>query len=371
MIEVRPVSSRRELRRFIDLPYRLYAGNPLWVPPLRLTERARLNRRKNPFFEHADLQPFLAWDGGRVRGRIAAIHDRLHHETHRENLSLFGFFEADGPDVAAALLAAVERWARERGLEAVRGPLSPSLHDVAGLLIDGFDDPPFLMMPFNPPEYAGYIEGAGYSKAKDLYAWVFDVPREAPAWLERLAAYAARRHGLEVRPLDRSRFAEQIIAFHSIYSRAWQDNWGFVAPTEREFQHMARDLNQIADPRLAVSVLMRGEVVAFAVVLPDLNQVLPGTNGRLFPLGLYRFLTRTRRIDQIRLALLGVVPEARGKGAYAVMLGELYRRAIDIGTFRRCEASWVLEDNDEVNRACEQFGGKRYKTYRIYQKACL
>jgi len=369
VIEVRPVSGRRELGRFIDLPYRLYAGHPVWVPPLRLTERDRLNRRKNPFFEHAELQPFLAWDRGRVRGRIAAIDDRLHHATHRENLSLFGFFEADGPDTAAALLAAVEHWARERGREAVRGPLSPSLHDLAGLLVDGFDDPPFLMMPFNPPDYAGYIEGAGYAKVKDLWAWIFDVPRETPPSLERVATYAARRYGLELRPLDRSRFAEQIVAFHSIYSRAWEDNWGFVAPTEREFQHMARDLNQIADPRLAISVLMKGQVVAFAVALPDLNQVLPGTNGRLLPLGLYRFLTRGRRIDQIRLALLGVLPEARGKGVYPVLLGEMFRRAVSLG-FRRGEASWVLEDNGEVNRVCEQFGGKRYKTYRIYQKAC-
>ncbi len=369
MIEVRPVAGRRELRRFIDLPYRMYAGTPAWVPPLRMTEWDRLNPRKNPFFDHAELQPFLAWDGGRVRGRVAAIDDRLHHATHHENLSMFGFFEADGPETSAALLASVERWARERGRQAVRGPLSPSLHDLSGLLIDGFDDPPYLMMPHNPPEYAGLIEGAGYAKVKDLYAWIFDVPRESPPALERVAAYAQRRHGIEVRQLDRSRFAEQIVGFHTIYSRAWEDNWGFVAPTEREFHHMARDLNQIADPRLAISVLMKGKVVAFAVALPDLNQVLPGTNGRLLPLGLYRFLTRTRRITQIRLALLGVLPEARGKGVYGVVLAEMFRRAVVLG-FRRGEASWVLENNDEVNRVCQQFGGTRYKTYRVYQKPC-
>lgn len=369
MIEVRPVSGRRELRQFITLPYRMYAGNPVWVPPLRMTEWERLTPRKNPFFEHADLQPFLAWDDGRVRGRIAGIDDRLHHSTHGENLSMFGFFEADGPDTAAALLGAVERWARDRGREAIRGPLSPSLHDLSGLLVEGFDDPPFLLMPYNPPEYAAFIEGAGYAKVKDLWAWIFDVPHETPPALERVGAYAQRRYGIEVRQLDRSRFAEEIVAFHSIYSRAWEDNWGFVAPTDHEFQHLARSLNQIADPRLAISVLMKGEVVAFAVALPDLNQVLPGTNGRLLPLGLYRFLTRSRRIDQIRLALLGVLPEARGKGVYPVVLAEMFRRAVTLG-FRRGEASWVLEDNDEVNGVCEQFGGRRYKTHRVYQKPC-
>lgn len=369
MIEVRPVSGRGELRRFIDLPYRMHAGDPNWVPPLRMTEWDRLNPRKNPFYDHAELQPFLAWDDGRVRGRIAGIDDRLHHATHRENLSLFGFFEADGSDTAKALLEAVERWARQRGREAVRGPLSPSLHDVAGLLVEGFDTPPFLMMAHNPPEYAGFIEGAGYAKVKDLFAWIFEVPRESPPVLERVAAYAQRRHSIEVRELDRSRFAEQIVGFHKVYSRAWEDNWGFIAPTEREFAHLAKDLNQIADPRLAVSVLMKGEVVAFAVALPDLNQVLPGTNGRLFPLGLYRFLTRSRRIDQIRLALLGVLPEARGKGVYGVVLAEMFRRAVTLG-FKHGEASWVLENNDEINGVCQQFGGRRYKTYRLYQKAC-
>jgi hypothetical protein len=369
VIEVRPAAGWRARRRFINLPYTMYAADPMWVPPLRVTEWERLSRSKNPFFEHAELQPFLAWDGGRVRGRIAGIDDRLHRETHGENVAMFGFFEADGPETAAALLGAVERWARERGRETVRGPISPSLHDVAGLLIEGFDDRPFLLMPYNPPAYAGYIEGAGYAKVKDLYAWIFDVPEHMPPALERMESYCRKRYGLEVRGLERSRLAEEIAAFRTIYERAWQDNWGFVAPTAREFEHLAKSLNQIADPRLALSVSRNGGVVAFAVALPDLNQILPGTNGRLLPLGLYRFLTRARRIDQIRLALLGVLPEARSKGVYHVLLAELFRLA-STGGYRRGEASWVLEDNEDVNRVCAELGGRRYKTYRIFQKTC-
>lgn len=367
MIDVRPVTDRRGLRRFIDVPYRFYASDPVWRPPLRLTEWERLSPRKNPFFEHADFQAFLAWDGARVRGRVAAIDDRLHRETHGENLVMFGFFEADAPDTAAALLAAVEHWARQRGRQAVRGPISPSLHDVAGLLVDGFEDPPFLMMSYNPPEYAGYIEGAGYAKVKDLWAWIFDVPRGAPPRVQRLEEYAARRYGIRVRTLDRSRFSQEIAAFRTIYSRAWADNWGFVAPTAREFEHLATSLNQIADVRLAVAAEMKGEVVGFAVALPDLNQALSGTKGRLFPLGLYRFLTRRRHIDQIRLALLGILPEARSKGVYSMMLAALFR-AVAAGGYRRGEASWVLEDNDDVNQVCRELGGRQYKTYRVYEK---
>lgn len=369
MIEVQPVTDRRGLRRFINLPYRVYAGDPVWAPPLRLTEWERLTPRKNPFFEHADVQPFLAWEGGRLRGRIAGIDDRLHNATHGENLAMFGFFEADSAETASALLGAVEGWARGRGRDAVRGPLSPSLNDVAGLLVEGFDDRPFILMAYNPREYAGYIEGAGYAKVKDLWAWIFDVPREIPPALERVAAYARRRYGIEVRALDRSRLADEIAAFRTIYSRAWEHNWGFVAPTEHEFEHLAATLNQVADPRLALSVVVKGEVVGFAVALPDLNQILPGTDGRLLPLGLYRFLTRARRIDQIRLALLGILPEARSRGAYHVLLSELFRRTIETGQYRRGEASWVLEDNHDVNNACAEVGGRRYKVYRVYQKA--
>jgi GNAT superfamily N-acetyltransferase len=212
------------------------------------------------------------------------------------------------------------------------------------------------------------IEAAGYCKAKDLFAWIWQ-NRPLPPAVEAAAARLMKRNQITLRRLDRSRLAQEIMAFRQIYSLAWEDNWGFVPPTEREFEHMAKSVQQIADDRFALSASVRGEVVAFAVALPDINQVLPGTGGRLFPLGLYRLLTRKRRIDQVRLALLGVLPDSRGSGVFAALLVELFKSFQKAG-HRRAEASWVLEDNDDVNAAAERLGAVRYKTYRIYEKPC-
>jgi GNAT superfamily N-acetyltransferase len=366
VIDVRPVRDRRALRQFIDLPYRAYRGHPHWVPPLRLVEWARLDARKNPFHDHAVVQPFLACRGDAVVGRIAAVDDQLHNDVHGDDLAAFGWFEADGAASARALLSAVEEWARARGRSRVRGPLSPSMHDLCGLLVDGFDRAPCVMMPYNPPEYGAFVEQAGYAPARDLYAW--SVERDTPAAqkLQPRAARFATRHRLRVRSLDRRRLAEAIAGFRTVYNRAWERNWGFVAPTEREFRHQAHDLNQIADPQFVLGVEADGVTVGFAVALPDINQALAGTDGRLLPLGLYRFLTRRRRIDQLRLTLLGVVPEARALGIYVVLLAELFARAQG-SPYRRFEASWVLDGNDDVNRTLAALGGVRTKTYRLYE----
>ena len=370
MIEVRPVRDRRALRQFIDLPYRLYRGHPHWVPPLRLVEWERLDARKNPFHDHAVVQPFLAWRDDVVVGRIAAVDDQRHNDVHGDDLAAFGWFEADGAQSAGALLSAVETWARARGRSRVRGPLSPSMHDLCGLLVDGFDRAPCVMMPYNPPEYGAFVEQAGYGPVRDLYAWSVESDAPAARKLQPLAARFAERHRLRVRSLDRRRLADAIAGFRTVYSRAWERNWGFVAPTEREFRHQAHDLNQIADPEFVLGVEADGVTVGFAVALPDINQALAGTDGRLLPLGLYRLLTRRRRIDQLRLALLGVVPEARAMGIYVVLLAELFARAQG-SPYRRFEASWVLDGNDDINRTLAALGGVRAKTYRLYEKPCV
>jgi hypothetical protein len=369
VIDVRPVRDRRALRQFIDLPYRVYRGHPRWVPPLRLVERERLDPRKNPFHDHAVVQAFLAWRDEVVVGRIAAVDDQRHNAVHGDDLAAFGWFEADGAETASTLLSAVETWARARGRSRVRGPLSPSMHDLCGLLVDGFDRAPCVMMPYNPPEYGAFVAQAGYAPVRDLYAWSVEPDTPAARKLQPLAARFAKRHGLRVRPLDRRRLAEAIAGFRTVYSRAWDRNWGFVAPTEREFRHQAHDLNQIADPDFVLGVEADGVTVGFAVALPDINQALAGTNGRLLPLGLYRLLTRRRRIDQLRLTLLGVVPEARAMGIYVVLLAELFARAQG-SRYRRFEASWVLDCNDDINRTLADLGGVRAKTYRLYEKPC-
>ena len=368
MIEVRAVGSRREFRRFIDYAYARNAADPHWVPPLRLSERERLTPRKNPFFAHADVELLLAWHNRRVVGRIAAIDDRAHDAAHHDRVAMFGFFEAEDSQAAVALLASVEAWAARRGRMAVRGPVNPSLNESAGLLVDGFDADPMVMTPHNPRAYAGFIEAAGYSKVKDLLAWIYDLDRDVPAIVARLADRARARAGVTIRPLRLPDFANEVEQLRNIYADAWADNWGFVAPSEDEFRRLATELKPIFDPRCAVCGEVDGRIVACAVAIPDVNQALKGTNGRLLPVGLVRLLRRRRYIDQARLLLLGVAAPYRAFGIYPLLLVELHRQMAG-GPYRRLEFSWVLEDNHNINQPAEQAGARRYKTYRIYQKA--
>lgn len=367
MIEVRDVVGRAALAEFVDFPYRKYRGHPFWIPPLRIGERDRFNHKKSPFLAHADMGLFLATDRGATVGRIAAIDDHTHNETHHDNLAAFGFFEANSEATARALLDAAETWARRKGRAVMRGPLNPSLNDSAGLLIDGFDDAPFLLMPYNPPEYATYLERAGYAKVKDLYAWIYELALFNPKVAE-LAERVKKRHQIVVRSIDTKHMEEEIKYFLEIYAKAWKDNWGFVPPTPGEAAHFASELKQILDPEFALCCEVAGRRAGCIVAVPDMNQVLKGTDGKLFPLGVIRFLLRKRLIDQGRLLLLGVLPEYRGLGLLPLMVHELGQRASN-RKIRRVEFSWVLEDNVDINQPAEQGGARRYKTYRIYQKA--
>jgi hypothetical protein len=365
---VRPVSGRRDFSRFIDYAYDRNAADPHWVPPLRMAEHDRLTPGKNPFFAHADVELFLAWRADRVAGRIAAIDDRLHHETHRDNLAMFGFFEAEDAEATQTLLGTVEAWARARGRARVRGPINPSLNESAGLLVDGFDTDPMLMMPHNPPEYAAFLESAGYRKVKDLFAWLYDCARDPPPVIAKLAERVRNRERIVVRPLKLSEFTREIERLRAIYCDAWAENWGFVAPTEAEFHRLATELKPIFDPRCAVCAEVDGHPVACAVAIPDINQALRGTNGRLLPFGLIRLLFRKRYITQMRLLLLGVESPYRALGLYPLLLCELHRQ-VKGSAYRRAEFSWVLEDNRDINQPAELAGARLYKTYRLYEKA--
>ncbi len=366
--DVRLVDGRREFGRFIDYAYEINAADPRWIPELRLSARERLTPKKNPFFAHADVALLLAWREGRVVGRIAAIDDRLHHETHRDNVALFGFFEAADADAAHALLGAAERWARARGRIALRGPISPSLNEMAGLLVAGFDTDPMLLMPRNPPAYAQYIESAGYGKAKDLFAWLYSLGPEAPDFFRRLAAFVRDRVGATVRMVDVKAFERDAEALRRLYVDAWRDNWGFVAPTAEEFRRITHEMKPIIDPRCTVCAEVDGRMIACLVAVPDINQALKGTDGRLTPSTIWRLLRRNRYITQARLMLLGVDGAYRNMGLYALLIDQLNRQLA--GTqYRHLEFSWILEDNHDVNQPAERAGAVRYQTYRIYQKA--
>ncbi|HEY2906450.1 MAG TPA: hypothetical protein VGJ29_11175 [Vicinamibacterales bacterium] len=367
MTDVRSVSTGRDLNRFIDYAYTRNRRDPHWIPPLRLAEKERLQPKKNPFFAHADHQLLMASRGGTIVGRIAVFDDRLHNDAHKDSVASFGFFEAADEEAARALFEAAESWGRARGRARMRGPLNPSLNESAGLLIDGFDTDSMLMMPHNPREYGGFIESAGYRKVKDLYAWLYDIERGIDPMIERLAIRMRDRHGLAVRQLSVAEFAREVEQLRVIYSGAWEKNWGFVPPTVEEFKRLATELKPIFDPKAAVIAEIAGKPVACAVAIPDINQALKGTGGRLFPLGLVRLLGRKWIIDQARLLLLGVLPEYRAAGLYPLLVYELHRQARTT-RYRHIEFSWVLEDNRDINQPAAQVGAVHYKTYRIYEK---
>jgi hypothetical protein len=365
--EVRPVRGRSDFHRFIDYAYEINARDPHWIPPLRMSERERLTPGKNPFFAHADIELLLAWRGREVVGRVGAIDDRLHNQTHADNVAMFGFFEAADGEAARTLLDGVEAWARQRGRARVRGPLNPSLNESAGLLVDGFDTDPMLLMPHNPPSYARFIEQAGYGKAKDLFAWLHSLDVEFPAATAKLADRVRDRLNLVVRPLNLKEFAREVERLRMLYCGAWEHNWGFVPPTEEEFTRIASEMRPIFDPRCAICAEIDGRMVACAIAIPDINQALKGTNGRLNLQTLWRLIRRSRHIDQARLLLLGVDAAYRPYGLYPLMLFELHRQMTH--AYRRVEFSWVLEDNHNVNRPAADAGARLYKTYRIYEKA--
>jgi len=362
---VRPVRTRRDLGRFLRLPFGIYADNPHWVAPLLVERRAFLDRRKNPFFRHSEAELLLAERGGEPVGRIAAIDNRRHLETYRDGTGFFGFFECvDDPEVAQRLVAAAAGWVRGRGLARLRGPMSFTINDECGLLVDAFDRPPVLLMSYNPPYYAHLLERAGFVKAQDLFAYRMDVPERVPERLVAAAAAVAER-GIVVRKLDFARFDEEVERVHRIHSQAWAENWGAVPLTVDEMRALAAELKPLADRDLVFLAEEAGEPVGVSVTVPDIHQALKRAHGRLLPFGLLKILWAKRRIDAVRVLIMGVLPSHRNRGVDAAMYARTIEEARRKG-YRWGEMSWVLESNPAMCRIIERLGGERYKTYRIY-----
>lgn len=364
---VRPVGSRHDRERFIRLPWRIYAGNPHWVAPLVGERRAFLDRAKNPYFRHSDAELFLAERDGAVVGRIAAIENRRHLATYADGTAFFGFFECvDDPEVARRLLERAAEWARARGLRRLRGPTSFTINDECGLLMDAFDRPPVLLMAYNPPYYAALLEQAGCRKSQDLFAYRMEVPERVPERLAAMAAAVAAR-GITVRALDFSRFDEEVERVHRIHSQAWSGNWGAVPLTVEEMRTLAAELKPLADRDLVFLAEADGEPVGVSVTVPDINQALRLAHGRLLPFGLIRILWAKRRIDAVRVLIMGVLPGHRFRGVDAALHARTIEAAARKG-YRWGELSWVLESNTVMNRLAERLGAERYKTYRIYDR---
>jgi GNAT superfamily N-acetyltransferase len=367
-LEVVPVRSGRDLERFIAFPYTLHRRDPLWVPPLRMDVRTILSPKKNPFFQHAQAEYFIARDGGRMVGRIAAIHNEAHNQLHHDRVGFFGFFECiDDLAPATALFDAAAHWLRERGFDTMRGPMNPSINDECGLLVEGFDTPPAVLMPHNPAYYVPLHERYGFRKAKDLIAF-WGGGEAPPERFERANRVIAERLGVTLRSLDMKRFRQEVDLVKALFNEAWEQNWGYVPMTDAELEHLAKQLKPIIVPELIVFAEIQGRVVGFAVAIPDFNVALKhNPSGRLFP-GLLKILWYSRKIDRARIPLLGTVREYRGKGIDAMLYHWIWTKSVARG-MAQGEAGWILEDNAPMINGLIRLGFHPYKTYRVYDKA--
>ncbi|HEX5724887.1 MAG TPA: hypothetical protein VFX98_05445 [Longimicrobiaceae bacterium] len=367
-LRVREIAPGESLRPFIDLVWKVNARDPNWVPPLRISLKTLLDRNKHPFHRHADVAYFLAERGGEPVGRISAHVNHLYNEYHGEKTGFFGFFECvDDAEVAGALVETAAEWLRARGQERMRGPMNFSTNEEMGVLVDGFDTPPNIMMTHNPPYYDRLLTATGLAKRMDALAYWIGNPHP-PKRLEEGVERLARRHGATIRPADLKRFRDEVSIVRDIYNAAWQRNWGFVPMTDAEFEFMAKELRPVVDPDLCLIAEVAGRPVGFAITIPDLNQALKHLpDGRLFPFGLFRLLWERRKITNLRVVTLGLIPGYQYQGLGAAF----YLRTFQAGAlkgYKTAEASWILEDNWEMRRALEKMGAYVYKTYRIYDK---
>lgn len=372
-VVVTPVTTASEKKEFIAYQYELYKHDPHFVPPLLMERNDFLNPKKNPWLEFGKMQLFLARRHGKIVGRISASEDPRYNEFHDVKVGWFGLFECiDDPAVAQALLGAAEAWVKARGLPQMMGPASFSCNGEWGTLIDGFDSPPVLLMPYNPRYYPKLLEGFGLSKVKDLWSWKIDIQKPVPEKIARIAEKVRAREGIVIRQANLKNWDAEVKRIKDIYNSAWEKNWGFVPMTEREFDHLAKDLKQILVPELTLMAEVNNEAIGFAITLPDANIALKATgNGRLttfgLPIGLAKLLLATKKIKSGRLAILGIKAGYRKRGIDSVLMLDTFNNCRKQGWWGG-DVGWTLEDNDMVNRAIDVFGCERYKTYRVYQK---
>jgi hypothetical protein len=368
-VEIIKVASQSDLVRFIKLQWKFYSGDANWVPPLIIDRKKLLNTKKNPFYKHAQIELFLAKKDGELVGRIAAIKNDLHNQHHNDNVGFFGFFECiDDQETANSLFDAAKQWLKEKGLNAMRGPANPSSNDEYGMLAEGFDDPPRLLMTYNPKYYLRLCENYGFTKAKDLNAFKLETDKVlASEKLKRVAEIAQKRSGLKISQLDISKFDSELDKVKYVYNKAWAPNWGFVPLTEEEIDAMAKDLKMLIEPSLVLFGEIDGKLVGFSLVMLDYNFIFKQMNGRLFPFGIIKLLSQKKKIPWARIITLGIIPEYQKRGLDAVFYYEVVNRAAKLNIFLG-EASWVLEDNDMMNRGLEVLNAQAYKKYRIFEK---
>ena len=370
-LRVRPIGFDHERKAFTALLWRIYDDDPMWIPPLHRMLRDQLDPEKNPFLRYGTAQLFLAERDGEVVGRISAHINPVHDETHNERGGFFGFFESiDDPAVSQALFESAEDWLIQHNVDWIRGPISFTMNQEIGVLIEGWDTPPVLGMTHTRDYYPALIEQAGYGKVKDLYAWSYVVGRFNKR-LAALYARAAAQPNVHIRTFDRKRLRDDIRIAAQIFNESWADNWGFVPISDAEADRTAHDFAQFANTCATSLIEIDGEPAGMVVGLPDLYHAIRDLDGRLFPLGGLKLKWRLwRGSPRGRLVLLGVRPKFRRSATAsiaALLWGEIHYAGQRCG-YRWAELSWVLEDNDLINKSLSRAGGRIYKRYRLYQK---
>ena len=373
-IIVRPVSTKADRKQFVDFAWAVYRDDPAWVPPLKDEVHGLLDPKKNPWFEHGRAALWLAERGGRTIGRISAQVDELVQTHMAPGTGQWGMFEALDGEAAAALIATAEQWLRDQQMSRALGPISISIWDEPGLLIDGFDQPPMVMMGHHRPEYRSWIEAAGYAKAKDLYTYELDIRIDMVPVIDRLIKAGERNPRIRIRPVDKSRFDSEAAIILHLLNDAWSDNWGFVPLTEAEIAYASKKLKPIIYEDLVRIAEVDGEPAAFMITIPDINELIRDLDGKLFPFGWAKLLWRLRnpRTSRVRVPLMGVAKRLQGSriaGQLAFMLIEHIRRACvaDYGVTHG-EFGWVLEDNQGMMSIAQLPGATINHTYRSYEK---
>ncbi|PTR34357.1 hypothetical protein C8J98_102545 [Luteibacter sp. OK325] len=371
-LRIVPLDSKADLGRFIELPHAILGSDPAWIPPLHLERRLHLGAKTNPWFEHARWKAWLAYRGTKLVGRISAQIDSLHLELHKDDAGFFGMLDAeDNPETFAALMGVAEEWLRSEGIKRVRGPLSLSINDEVGLLVDGFDTSPYFMMGHSKPYYGTHIEQAGYHKAKDMLAYVVEPNFPAPKVMKRLLGKS--KQSITVRPLDRKRFDEELAVLRDIFNDAWSDNWGFVPFTEAEFKDLGHTLKVLIASELIQIAEVDGVPAAFIVALPNVNEVIKDFGGKLAPFNWVKLLwnLKVKFPKSSRVPLMGVRKSFHntplGPGLAFLVIDAVRHHLVARGV-KEVELSWILEDNDGMRNIIEAIGGRDYKRYRVYEK---
>jgi len=368
------VSSKKELKDFVDFPHELYKNDPTYVPELFIAQKDLLSPSKHPFHENGEVQLYLCYEGDKIVGRIAGITNQNHNNFNKVNDGFFGFFDTvNDQEVADLLLDTVEKWLREKGVtDHIIGPMNPSTNESCGMLVDGFSKPPMVMMTHNAPYYQALVEAHGYRKQTDILAYLYQVDNYNDTRVRRLHELTQKKldnRNIVIRKINMKDFQNEADKIKAVYNSAWDKNLGFYPMTDKEFNYTAKDLKMILDPDFCIVAEHEGEIVGFALALPNINEVLKKIKrGRLFPTGIFKLLAGKSKVNSMRIIMLGVIEGYRKIGVEMAFYTAIIDEVVKKKRIKEVEASWVLEDNLLMNKAIQDIGGVPYKRYRIYEK---